>query len=196
MRTNIITISREFGSGGRYIGRELAEKLGVKFYDRDLIAKVAEETGFAAKFIEKHGEYASGGSIFSYGLAGRSMDGLSTSDHIFIAQKKIIRSIADEGACVIVGRCADYILKDRSDVLNVFIYGNKPEKTARITKMYDKTEKEALAMMKEMDKKRAINYQYYTDQKWGDKRNYDLCCNSSVFGYDRCVKMLAALAQD
>lgn len=195
MSTKIITISREFGSGGRYIGTKLADKLGVKFYDKDIIAKVAEETGFAAEFIEKQGEYSATRNIFSYGFVGRTADGMSTSDHIFIAQRKIINSIADEGPCVIVGRCADYILKDRDNVLNVFIYGRKPEKTQRITKMYNKTEKEALAMMKDMDKKRSINYQYCTDQKWGDTKNYDLCLNSSYFGYEKCVDILAELAQ-
>ncbi len=194
MSTKIITISREFGSGGRYIGTKLADKLGVKFYDKDIIAKVAQETGFADKFIEEQGEYAVSKNIFSYGFMGRTADGMSTSDHIYIAQRRIINSIADEGPCVIVGRCADYILKDRENVLNVFIFGREPEKLARITKMYGKTEKEALAMCKDMNKKRAINYQYYTDQKWGETKNYDLCLNSSALGYEKCVDILADLA--
>ena len=194
MSKNIITISREFGSGGRYIGAELAKKLGYKYYDKEIILKVAEKTGFTADYIEKQGEYASSKSIFAYAFVGRTADGRSTEDYVFEAQQRIIQEIAKTEKAVIVGRCADYILQDQSDVLNVFIYGDLPQKVARITKLYDKSEQEALAMMKEMDKKRAINYQYCTDQKWGAVRNYDIALNSSTFGYEGCVDILAALA--
>lgn len=193
MSKTIVTISREFGSGGRYIGKQLAEKLGIPFYDKEIIAKVAEKTGYAKEFIEKSGEYASSSSIFSYAFVGRTSTGLSTDDYIFMAQRKIIQEIADQGSCVIVGRCADYILKDRDDVLNVFIYGDKPEKIKRLNLLYKMNEKEALAAIKEMDKKRSVNYQYCTDQKWGDRKNYDICLNSSSFGYDRCADIIEEL---
>ena len=194
MSKKIITISREFGSGGRYIGEMLAKKLGIAYYDKEIIQKVAEKSGFAKEFIEKNGEYASSKSIFSYAFASRDSSGLSTDDFIFMVQREVIKEIAEKESCVIVGRCADYFLEDRDDVLNVFIYGDQPEKLARITRLYDKTEKEALAMMKDMDKKRSINYQYCTDQKWGDRHNYDLSLNSSTFGYEGCVDIIAELA--
>ena len=104
--------------------------------------------------------------------------------------RKVILSIAEKEDCVIIGRNADYILKDRQDVFNVFIHGNEPEKCKRIMRLYDKTEKEALALMKEIDKKRSINYAYYTDQKWGMTQNYALCLNSSILGYDKCIKVI------
>lgn len=190
---NIVTISREFGSGGRFIGEELAKALGYAFYDKEIIAQVAEKTGLSAKYIEGRGEYAPKKNIFSYSFIGRDAQGSSMDDYIYRAQRKIICDIAEKGNCVIVGRCADHILRERDDVLNVFIYGNQPEKCERIQKLYDKTEKDALALMKDTDKKRSIHYGYHTDQKWGAVRNYALCLNSSVFGYDKCIQTIREL---
>lgn len=187
----IITISREFGSGGRFIGKGLADKLGYAFYDKDIIAHVADKTGFSEKYIAERGEYAPKKSIFSYSFIGRNAQGSSVEDYIYQAQRTIIREIAEKENCVIVGRCADYILKDRTDILNVFIHGNDPEKCKRIMELYNKTEKEAHIMMKDTDKKRGINYAYYTDQIWGDSRNYALCINSSIFGYEKCIDMIS-----
>lgn len=185
----IITISREFGSGGRFIGETLAKELGYSFYDKDIIAQVADKTGLSAKYIEERGEYAPKNNIFSYAF-GRNAAGASVNDYIYQAQQSIIRDIAEKENCVIVGRCADYILRKRDDVLNVFIHGNEPEKCKRIMELYNKTEKEALASLKDIDKKRSINYAYYTEQTWGDIKNYALCLNSSILGYDRCVKII------
>lgn len=186
----IITISREFGSGGRFIGETLAKELGYTFYDKEIIAQVAEKTGLSEKYIEQRGEYAPKKNMFSYSFVGRDSQGTSVDDYIYQVQKKIICDIAEKENCVIVGRCADYILRDREDVLNIFIHGNEPEKCKRIMRLYDKTEKEALALMKEIDKKRSINYAYYTDQKWGMTQNYALCLNSSILGYDKCIKVI------
>lgn len=185
-----ITISREFGSGGRFIGETLAKELGFTFYDKNIIAQVAEQTGLSEKYIAERGEYAPNNNIFSYALIGRDIQGGSVDDYIYKVQHNIIRDIAEKGNCVIVGRCADYILRDREDTLNVFIHGNEPEKCQRIMKLYDKTEKEALSMMKDIDKKRSINYNYHTERKWGATKNYALCLNSSILGYEQCVSII------
>lgn len=186
----IITISREFGSGGRFIGEELAKELGFSFYDKKIIGQVAEKTGLSEKYISERGEYAPKGNIFSYSFIGRDTHGSSLDDYIYQTQQEIITDLAEKGNCVIVGRCADYILRNRDDVLNVFIHGNEPEKCERIMKLYDKSEKDALALMKKTDKKRSINYNYYTEQTWGDAKNYALCLNSSILGYEKTIQLL------
>lgn len=193
MGNKVITISREFGSGGHFIGEELAKKLGVRYYDKDIIDKVAEETGLSAKFVETQGEYAPTKNFFSYSFIGRDASGASLADQIFVAQTKIIREIAEKESCVIIGRCADYILKDNPDCVHAFIYGDTKIKAERIQKLYNKSEKEALALMKEMDKKRSINYKYCTDQTWGNNKNYTITLNSSKLGFDTCVNILAQL---
>lgn len=190
MTKKIITISREFGSGGRFIGETLAKELGFSFYDKEIIAQVAEKTGFSEKFIENRGEYAPKNSIFSYSLVGRNAQGTSVEDYIYQTQQTIIHDIAEKGNCVIVGRCSDFILKDREDVLNIFVHSNETEKCKRIMDLYQKTKKEALSLMKDTDKKRSINYAYYTDQVWGESRNYAICLNSGVLGYDKCIKII------
>ena len=186
----IITISREFGSGGRFIGEALAKELNFAFYDKNIIEQVAQETGLSEKYIAERGEYALSHNRFSYGFIGRTMQGNSVDDLIYQAQTNIICDLAEKGNCVIVGRCADYILRSRSDVLNVFIHGNKAEKAQRIMNLYGKTEQEALVLMKDTDKKRAVNYAYCTDQKWGVSKNYALCMNSSILGYETCIEII------
>ena len=186
----IITISREFGSGGRFIGEALAKELNFAFYDKNIIEQVAQETGLSEKYIAERGEYALSHNRFSYGFIGRTIQGNSVDDLIYQAQKNIICDLAEKGNCVIVGRCADYILRNRSDVLNVFIHGNKAEKAQRIMNLYGKTEQEALVLMKDTDKKRAVNYAYCTDQKWGVSKNYALCMNSSILGYETCIEII------
>lgn len=190
MKKRIITISREFGSGGRYIGELLAKRLGIAYYDKEIIAKVAEETGFCTEFVERKGEYSPWNHAFSYAFLGRDDQGIAVEDRLYAAQNKIILDLADKGPCVIVGRNADYILRDREDCLHVFIHGTAEKKAERIMTLYGKTEAEAVKLMKEMDKKRSVNYNYYTDQKWGKLQNYDITLNSSVFGVDQCVEIL------
>lgn len=165
MSFKIITISREFGSGGRFIGEQI---------------------------VANQGEYAPAGSIFSYAFVGRDITGVSLSDQIFNIQQKLIKDIAQKEPCVIVGRCADYILSDRDDVLNVFIEGNKPEKAARIKKLYQKSDDEVKKLLKDVDKKRSVNYRYFTDKEWGNRKNYDLVLNSSVLGYDKCIELITS----
>ncbi|MGN0529979.1 MAG: AAA family ATPase [Eubacterium sp.] len=190
MKYSIITISREFGSGGRYIGEQLAEKLGIAFYDKDIISKVAEETGLNEEFVKEAGEYSPFKSIFSYGFVSRDADGSSMEDIVFNAQRKIILDLAEKGPCVIVGRCADHILADRDDCLNVFINGSEEDKIKRIMKYKGVADIEARRLMKDTDKRRRINYNYYTDRQWGKPQNYDVCLNSTSLTTDRCVEIL------
>lgn len=190
----IITISREFGSGGRSIGKEVAQKLGIGYYDKELIEKIAEETGLSKDFIEQNGEYARGRNIFSYAFLGRTAEGKSVEDYIWETQRKLILDIAEKESCVIVGRCADYILEDRSDCLNVFIHAKEAFKKDRIVRLYGETQEKPEKRLSDKDKKRSVNYKYYTDRQWGKADNYHVCLDSSEFGIDRCVEAVVMLA--
>ena len=182
MAKRIITISREFGSGGRFIGEEVAKKLGIAYYDKNIISEIAEKSGLSPEYIQENAELSPKKGLLAYALAGRDITGKSVEDMVYEAQRKVI--------CVIIGRNTDYILKDRDDVLNVFIHGDMPEKTQRIIRLYNVDEKEAVKMMADTDKRRMTNYNFYTDQKWGKASNYTLCLNSSQLGYDRCEKII------
>lgn len=186
----IITIGREFGSGGRYIGEEVAKRLGINYYDKEIISKVAEQSGFAKEFIAEQGEYAPTKSIFGYAYVGRNSVGQSLDDMIYQVQREIIAELADKESCVIIGRNADYILRDRTDCLNVFITGNMPEKIERVCKLYEKTPEEAKKLIKTVDKRRSSHYKYYSDQSWGKASNYAICLNSSELGYDKCIDII------
>ena len=128
--------------------------------------------------------------LLAYALAGRDITGKSVEDMVYEVQRKVILELAEKEPCVIIGRNADFILKDRDDVLNVFIHGDMPEKIQRITRLYKVNEQEAIKMMADTDKRRRTNYDFYTDQKWGKASNYTLCLNSSQIGYDRCEKII------
>ena len=193
MSYKIITISREFGSGGRFIGEETAKKLGIAFYDREIIAKVADDLGLSEKYVADRGEYAPSKNIFSYAFIGRDINGNSIADQIYSYQQKIIKELAAKEPCVIVGRSADYILSGRDDVLNVFIQGNKADKIVRIKEIYSKSDDEAAKMIKDTDKKRSVNYRYCTDQEWGSRKNYDIVLNRSTLGYDNCIDVISRL---
>ena len=190
MAKRIITISREFGSGGRFIGEEVAKKLGIAYYDKNIINQIAEESGLSPDYIQESAELSPKKGIFAYALAGRDITGKSVEDMVYEAQRKVILELAEKEPCVIIGRNADFILKDRDDVLNVFIHGNMPEKTERICRLYNVSEKEAVKMMTDTDKRRMTNYNFYTEQKWGKASNYTLCLNSSQLGYDRCEAII------
>lgn len=196
MNKRIITISREFGSGGRYIGEEIARKLGIAFYDKEIIAKVAEKTGMALDLIEQKGEYAPTKSAFAYAFVGRYPNGSSIDDILHQAQREIILEAVDKEPCVIVGRGADYILKDRKDGINVFIHGDQEKKADRICNLYHKTTPQAIKLMHDMDKKRSINYKYYTEQDWGVCKNYTISLNSSELGYEKCMDLIMDLYRD
>ena len=190
MTKKIITISREFGSGGRFIGEEVAKKLGIAYYDKNIINEIAEKSGLSPEYIQENAELSPKKGLFAYAFAGRDITGKSVEDMVYEAQRKVILELADKESCVIIGRNADYILKDRDDVLNVFIHGDTPEKIQRITRLYNVEEQKAVKMMADTDKRRMANYNFYTDQKWGKASNYTLCLNSSKLGYDRCEKII------
>ena len=190
MAKRIITISREFGSGGRFIGEEVAKKLGIAYYDKNIIGQIAEKSGLSPEYIQENAELSPKKGLFAYAFSGRDITGKSVEDMVYEAQRNIILELAEKEPCVIIGRNADYILKDRNDVLNVFIHGDMPEKIKRITGLYNVEEKEAVKMMADTDKRRRTNYNFYTDQNWGKASNYTLCLNSSQLGYDRCEMII------
>ena len=190
MLNRIITISREFGSGGHFIGEEIANRLGIACYDKNIILQIAEETGLSPEYIRENAEYSPEKGLLAYALAGRDVNGKSLEDIVYEAQRKVILELVEKEPCVIIGRNADFILKDRDDVLNVFIHGNMPEKMQRISCLYNVSGQEAVKMMADTDKRRLANYNFYTEQKWGKASNYTLCLNSSELGYDRCEAII------
>jgi len=197
MEKKILTISREFGSGGRTIGHQVAEALGIPFYDKELVEQVSLESGFAHKFVEEHGEHSPSSSIFSYAFAPQGvpgvMNGLSTADFLWNIQCSVILQLAEKGPCVIVGRNADYILKDRTDCLHAFIYANKEARAERIVRLYGESEKSPQARLNEKDKRRKVNYQHYTGRTWGYAENFDICLDSSKLGIETCTDILVKL---
>lgn len=196
----IITISREFGSGGRSIAKEVAQRLGYKYYDKELVKQVSQETGFDPKYIEDQGEYAPSKSIFAYAFSAPGapgiMNGMSASDFLWNIQRGVILKIAEEEPCVIVGRCADAILANRDDCLNVFIHADKAYRADRIVRLYGESEKSPEKRLDEKDKKRKVNYNHYTGKEWGKSQNYHLTLDSSAIGQDKCVDIIASLAKD
>ena len=190
MAKRIITISREFGSGGRFVGEGVAKKLGIAYYDKNIIGQIAEKSGLSPEYIQENAELSPKKGLFAYAFSGRDITGKSVEDMVYEAQRNIILELAEKEPCVIIGRNADYILKDRDDVLNVFIHGDMPEKIKRITGLHNVEEKEAVKMMADTDKRRRTNYNFYTDQNWGKASNYTLCLNSSQLGYDRCEMII------
>ena len=190
MAKRIITISREFGSGGRFIGEEVAKKLGMAYYDKNVITEIAEKSGLSPEYIQENSELSPKKGLFAYALAGRDITGKSVEDIVYEAQRKVILELVEKEPCVIIGRNADFILKDRDDVLNVFIHGNMPEKMQWISCLYNVSGQEAVKMMADTDKRRLANYNFYTEQKWGKASNYTLCLNSSELGYDRCEAII------
>ena len=194
MEKKIITISREFGSGGRTIGRIVADALGIPFYDKELVDQVSIESGFAPKFVEEHGEHSPGRSLFSYAFAPQGvpgvMNGLSTADFLWNIQCSVILQLADQGPCVIVGRNADYILKDRDDCLHVYVHADMDFRADRIVRLYGESEMSPAARLQEKDKRRRVNYQHYTGRAWGQAQNYDVCLNSSSLGVEQCAQII------
>ena len=202
MSKRIVTISREFGSGGRTVGRMVAEQLGYKFYDRELIQLVANQSGFALEFVEETDEYSTTSSLLynlsmggTYAQAGFSPDHLPPVDKIQILQNNIIRELAEKDPCVIVGRSADYILRDRTDCLNVFVHADREIRMRRAVEEYGFPEKNIEKLVAKRDKARASQYRHYTDRTWGMADNYHLTLNSGVFGLEKCCEIIVSLAK-
>jgi len=198
MEKRIITISREFGSGGRSIGKAVAERLGIPYYDKELIKQVAEKTGFDPGYIEEKGEYAPGKTFLSYfsAFTGRSdvMGGMNASDFLWVMQRKVILELAEKESCVIVGRCADYILKDRPDCFHVFVHADEEFRAERIVKLYGESDKAPRERLKDKDTRRSVNYKHFTDREWGRCQNYHLSLDSGVIGIPKCVDLIVELA--
>ncbi|MCC8127130.1 MAG: cytidylate kinase-like family protein [Clostridiales bacterium] len=200
MSRTIVTISREFGSGGRSIGKAVAASLQIPYYDKELIKQVAEKTGFDPDYIEKAGEYAPGKSIFSlFSGMNRSselMGGMSASDFLWCMQRQVILELAEKESCVIVGRCADYILKDDPNAFHVFVRANDDFRAERIVRLYGESEKKPLERLRDKDKKRSLNYKHFTGRTWGVCQNYNLSLDSSEIGIDRCVSLIVDLVHE
>ncbi len=191
MSNRVITISREFGSGGRTIGKKVAKKLGIPCYDAMLIQKIAEESGYAADYIREEGEYATGGWLSTV-FTDRTM-GMTNQDKLWIIQSRVITELAEKASCVIVGRCADYILRDKADCLNVFIHASMEKRAERIVTEYGEREETPEQRLKEKDKRRAAYHRFYTDMKWGHAQNYHVCLDSGKLGLDKCVEIISRL---
>ena len=193
MAHRIITISREFGSGGRTIGRQTAEKLGIPCYDNELLEKIAEESGLAKEYIAERGEYTPRGGWLATAFADRSVNGLSVQDYLWTVQRRLILQIGEQEDCVIVGRCADYILQGKADLLKVFIYAPMAAREERIVKLYGETSDTPEKRLRDKDRRRAAYYQFYTDMEWGKVQHSHIALDSARFGIDRCVDIIASL---
>ena len=194
----IITIGRQFGSGGRYVGRLLAEKLDIPFYDKELLSEAAKQSGICEEIMEEHDERPTRSLLFSLvtgmqhhvGTGSFYMD-MPLNHRIFLAQFDAIRKLAGEGSCVIVGRCADYVLRDDPDTVSVFVKADMPSKIARTVKYYGVEEDKAEDRIRKADKQRASYYNYYATATWGDVENYDLVVDTGVLGVEGAVELIA-----
>lgn len=200
MRKTVITISREFGSGGRTVARMIADRLGYTFYDNALVERIAKESGYSEEYVERRGEDATSTSSFLFNLSrsgGVGYDGVSgISDKLYVVQHNLIKRLAEEGDCVIVGRCSDYILKDCPNALHVYIYAGTQFKADRIVKLYGEQSDSPEKRLEEKDKKRKVYYKNYTGRIWGMSSNYDVSLNSGKLGIDKCVDVIAQLAME
>ena len=203
MSTNtIITIERQYGSGGHLIGEKLAGSLGIPFYDSELIKVAAKESGICEKIFESFDEKPKTSFLYSLVMDSYSMGYTSTgysdmpiNHKIFLAQCDTIKKLADEGSCVFIGRCADYALEDYPNVVSVFITGDEEDKIKRISELYDVDEAKAKDLMIKTDKRRSGYYNYYSNKKWGDPKSYDMCINSSAVGPEGAVDIIMELAK-
>lgn len=193
MKNRIITISREFGSGGRTIGRAVAEKLGIPCYDHEIIDKIAEESGLAKEYIKERGEYASTGRWWESITSGRDYYGHSQQDDLWNMQTKVIEDLAEKGPCVIVGRCADYILRDKSDCLKVFIHAPLAQRAERIVHVYGESSEAPEKRLIDKDKRRKAYYEMYTDTKWGMAQNYHVSLDTGALTIEKCVDVIVSL---
>ena len=190
MKYSIITIGREYGSGGRIIAKQVAETLGIAFYDKELIHLAAQKTGLSEEYISSSATHHKANKFF-YNLIFSS-DNLPVSDQLYIAETDIIKKVSDDGPCVIVGRCADYILRERQDCLKIFIHAPLEERIARAKNDYGISE-EIENFVQKTDKERSAHYDYFTNQEWGKAQNYHMTINSTV-GLDMAVKLIIAAA--
>jgi len=201
MANKVITISREFGTGARTIGQKLAEELGFAYYDRAIIQLAAEKSGLSPDFIAKNEEKANNSFLFNIATSAYISSGINlqytvpVNDRAFIAQSDVIREVAAQGNCVIIGRCANYVLNEHPDVMRVFVRAEKADRIARCVNEYGYDPKTVEAELNKIDKGRASYYKFYTGSSWKDMDNYDVCINTSKGTIEQSVKALSDLAK-
>ena len=203
MKTNtIITIGREFGSAGREIGYKVAEAFDIKLYDKEMLARAAKESGICEEIFEAHDEkpwnsflYSLVMDTYSMGYSGNTYTDMPINHKVFLAQFDAIKKIADEGPCILVGRCADYALESYKNVVSVFIHADLEARIRRIARIYDLTDAKAKDMIIKTDKKRSSYYNYYTNKKWSDAESYELCLTSSELGIEGTAKAIIDYVQ-
>ena len=193
----IITIGRQFGSGGKEIGEKLAKHFGIKCYDKELLSMAAKESGICEEMIKVHDERPTNSFLYnlvmdtySFGYNASSFSDMPISHKVFLAQFDSIKKIADEGPCVIVGRCSEKVLADNKNMISIFVLGDIPVKTKRVMEIYNLSEEDAFEFCKEKDRKRKKYHNSHCEGKWGDSRNYELSINSSKLGIDRTVEII------
>lgn len=199
----VITIGRQFGSAGREIGRKIAQHFDIPFYDKELLTRAAKDSGFCEEMIKDHDERPTNSFLYnlvmdtySFGYNASSFVDMPISHKVFLAQFDAIKSIAKEGPCVIVGRCADYALDENDNVLNLFIFADEKDKVKRVMDIYQMSENKARDFIIKQDKKRQSYYNYYTSKKWGRADSYDLCINSSILGIEGTVNLIIQYIED
>ena len=198
----IITIGRQYGSAGREIGKKVAENFGIKYYDKDLITRVAKESGYCEEMIAHNDERPTNSFLYnlvmdtySFGYNSSSFVDMPLSHKIFLAQFDTIRKIASEGPCILVGRCADYALEEFDNVLSVFIHADMDARIRRIARIYDLTDAKAKDLIKKTDKRRSSYYNYYSNKKWGAAESYNICLDSSLLGIHGTAKAIEQLVE-
>lgn len=195
----IITIGRQYGSGGRCLAQMLSEHFNIPLYDKDLINRVSEETGIAGEFFKKVDEQPSDSffsmflNSFSYGNSCNCEDSVLSGNSLFCMQSKVIRNIAAEGDCIFVGRCADYILRDRDDVLSIFVTADLEDRIKRVAEYEGISEQSAKDVIEKADKSRAAYYNFYTEKRWGRSSSYDICLNSSKISLEQCMDIITQI---
>jgi putative MATE family efflux protein len=186
----IVTISREYGSGGRYVGKLVADKLGIKFYDKNLVTELASQTGYSEEYIESKEQKRSNLDNLN------NVYNLSNDDELFIKEAELIKKIAEENSCVIIGRCADFILKDEKNLVKIFIYSDMDSKVKRAVEFYDISKNKAVKEVNKINKLRKIHYKHYTDREWSNPENYDICINSDLLGVEKTADLICTLIKN
>lgn len=192
-QNTIITIGRQYGTGGREIGKALADKLGIPYYDREIIARAAKKSGFSEELFDQLDKRATNSFLYSLTMFGSTgTNGMTLTDQLFLAQCKVIREVADAGACVIVGRCADHVLREYQNKFDFFIHGSLEDRIKRIQTHgdYEITGKTPESALEKMDKQRSTYYNYYTGKVWGKCDHYDLCVNAGRIGVEKAVEVI------
>lgn len=199
----IITIGRQAGSGGREIGEKIAQYFDIKYFDKELLTRAAKESGYCEEMIKLHDEKTTNSFLYnlvmdtySFGYNSSTFVDMPISHKIFLAQFDTVKKIANEGPCVIVGRCADYALSEYENVIKLFIYADEEDRIKRVMDTYGLTRKESMDRIAKTDKQRQSYYNYYSSKKWGKAESYDLCINSSLLGIEGTVKLIIQAIED